>query len=114
MWELRVQCGSSLCLCFVLSDWFSFYYFSLCGGVSECGYVYVNTGAVRVRDTEFPGAGVPGSWELPEVDAGNQIPGSLEELHVLLATEPSPKDPCCLGLVETGSYWSSFELVSLL
>lgn len=45
-------------------------------------YVFVTAGAVKVRDTEPPGAGVTGHWE-PAVDTGSQIPGPLEEHQVL-------------------------------
>lgn len=66
-------------LCFIFQiDFFN--YFSLCVGVSECGSVYVSAGAVKVSDAEAPGAGVTGNWALPDLNAGNQIPGPLEEL----------------------------------
>lgn len=37
--------------------------------------VHVRAGANREKEgSRFPGAGIPGSCELPYLDAGNQIP----------------------------------------
>ena len=52
---------------------FNIYLFWLCvRHVSVGGYVCVSADARRASNVKSPGAGVPGSCELPNVDAGNQ------------------------------------------